>query len=496
MKCIVSLSHLNITFRSPSPLKGVYISVNSEFDSLYLLLTFTFSDKKKVSKKYEISLSRCRKVGEFGLFFLPIDLCDVVSCEIRGKNNWNDENDLRFPIISLDFVEEKYTDPYSHSVVFDTREIVTSEILRKCIQDKRNVNKESIVIHTHVFDPAFATNLFDSFLVEAINSSKQFYRIHIIAHSVEYDLPVDHIEGENDKHLVDHITEVFKKDLKDDRVLLIELPRGIVIHKSNLNPEIQVFDYHKAVKEVDEEISSSGFSFDTFESKLQDSKQFGLDLLYRGMISKNIAAVDFSRDTEPESPHILPEFSIAYQSKYCHDICSTFNLRNIKYNNLYNSMRLIDYAAHYGDVLVLRELVRHPNYPDYKDGSLNSIIEIAIMSPLHYSPEIIAGLLKLPVSDPQPKNMEEFIKEYKISSFTDSEKEELRKKQKQSLIAFGKMKKFIFNEYKISLWHTDSGEIYKKLIEIAQKYSKKICLCEGGSNTRGFLQYSELLLNF
>ncbi|GKT23174.1 hypothetical protein ADUPG1_012346, partial [Aduncisulcus paluster] len=102
MKCIVSLSHLNITFRSPSPLKGVYISVNSEFDSLYLLLTFTFSDKKKVSKKYEISLSRCRKVGEFGLFFLPIDLCDVVSCEIRGKNNWNDENDLRFPIISLD----------------------------------------------------------------------------------------------------------------------------------------------------------------------------------------------------------------------------------------------------------------------------------------------------------------------------------------------------------------------------------------------------------
>ncbi|GKT18339.1 hypothetical protein ADUPG1_011293, partial [Aduncisulcus paluster] len=348
-----------------------------------------------------------------------------------GKNNWNDENDLRFPIISLDFVEEKYTDPYSHSVVFDTREIVTSEILRKCIQDKRNVNKESIVIHTHVFDPAFATNLFDSFLVEAINSSKQFYRIHIIAHSVEYDLPVDHIEGENDKHLVDHITEVFKKDLKDDRVLLIELPRGIVIHKSNLNPEIQVFDYHKVV------VEDMAGEF-PFESKLQDSKQFGLDLLYRGMISKNIAA-SFQLNINQNTVMICVQY-------LTFAICA--------FPIVYDWERLLYYAAQYGDVLVLRELVRHPNYPDYKDGSLNPIIEIAIMS-LHDSPEIIAGLLKLPVRDPQPKGMEEFIKEYKISSWiSDSEKEKMLEKQELSLIAFGKMKNFI-KEYKISSWIFD-----------------------------------------
>ncbi|GKT27823.1 hypothetical protein ADUPG1_000209 [Aduncisulcus paluster] len=392
----VILSHLSIPFLSPNPMKGAYICVNKYFGSPSLLFTFTLSNGKKIPKKYEFS--EPKHWGE--RHFLPIGLDNVVLCEIQGKGRWREKNSRAFRINSLFFITGQSLLPISpHTVVFDTRKTITSKILCECIRDKENVNKESIVIHTHVFNQTFATNLFDSSLVEAINSSKRFYRIHIIAYSVEAIIPVDHIK------------EVFKKDLKDDRVLLIQLPSGIVIHKSNLNPEIQVFDYHKAVKEVDEEISSGRFSFDTFESKLQDSKQFGLNLLYRGIIARHITV------------------------KCDHDMSTIISLRNLcqgDFHKKFGDLRLIDYAAQYGDVMVLRELVRHEDYDVYslidyedmhtcRDSPCYKIpytsVEVAIVSPFD-SPEIISELLQPPMGKNPKRIIRSFIDEYRESGWS------------------------------------------------------------------------------
>ncbi|GKT34754.1 hypothetical protein ADUPG1_008049 [Aduncisulcus paluster] len=95
----VWLSHLSIPFPSPSPMKGAYICVYMWDSSPYLLFTFTDCDGKKIFKKYEFT----RPKHEFEWHFLPIDLDNVVLCEIEGKGMWCDKNSRCYNINSLVF---------------------------------------------------------------------------------------------------------------------------------------------------------------------------------------------------------------------------------------------------------------------------------------------------------------------------------------------------------------------------------------------------------
>ncbi|GKT27471.1 fidgetin-like protein 1, partial [Aduncisulcus paluster] len=99
----VSLSHLSIPFPSPSPMKGAYICVDKFWSSPFLLFTFTDCDGKKTYKKYEFTRSEHR----FEWHFLPIDLDNVVLCEIEGKGKWVEENSRDFNIDSLEFLREE-----------------------------------------------------------------------------------------------------------------------------------------------------------------------------------------------------------------------------------------------------------------------------------------------------------------------------------------------------------------------------------------------------
>ncbi|GKT27617.1 hypothetical protein ADUPG1_000110 [Aduncisulcus paluster] len=96
----VELSHLFIPFPSPSPMKGAYICLDEENSSPSLLFTFTDSDGKKTSKKYEFT----RPKHIFEWHFLPIDLDNVVLCEIEGKGTWAEKNSRCFSIFSLVFM--------------------------------------------------------------------------------------------------------------------------------------------------------------------------------------------------------------------------------------------------------------------------------------------------------------------------------------------------------------------------------------------------------
>ncbi|GKT31756.1 hypothetical protein ADUPG1_006118 [Aduncisulcus paluster] len=100
----ISLSHLYIPFPSPSPMKGAYICVD-KYCSPSLLFTFTDSDGKKTSKKYEFT----RPKHEYEWHFLPIDLENVVLCEIEGKGIWWKENSRIFEIYSLMFTMPEET---------------------------------------------------------------------------------------------------------------------------------------------------------------------------------------------------------------------------------------------------------------------------------------------------------------------------------------------------------------------------------------------------
>ncbi|GKT27537.1 hypothetical protein ADUPG1_013890 [Aduncisulcus paluster] len=95
----VYLSHLSIPFPSPSPLKGAYICVDSSWSSPSLLFTFTDCDGKKTFKKYEF----IRPEHSYEWRFLPIDLDNVVLCEIEGKGTWDKKNCRYFCIDSLIF---------------------------------------------------------------------------------------------------------------------------------------------------------------------------------------------------------------------------------------------------------------------------------------------------------------------------------------------------------------------------------------------------------
>ncbi|GKT18335.1 hypothetical protein ADUPG1_011291, partial [Aduncisulcus paluster] len=77
----VQLSHLSIPFPSPSPMKGAYICVSKFNSSPSLLFTFTDCDGKEIFKKYEYT----RPKHDYEWHFLPIDLDNVVLCEIEGK---------------------------------------------------------------------------------------------------------------------------------------------------------------------------------------------------------------------------------------------------------------------------------------------------------------------------------------------------------------------------------------------------------------------------
>ncbi|GKT35107.1 hypothetical protein ADUPG1_008333 [Aduncisulcus paluster] len=96
----VELSHLSIPFPSPSPMKGAHICVHQRWSSPSLLFTFTDCDGKKINKKYEFA----EHEHGYEWHFLPIDLYNVVLCEIEGKGRCEDKNSRSFYIESLVFL--------------------------------------------------------------------------------------------------------------------------------------------------------------------------------------------------------------------------------------------------------------------------------------------------------------------------------------------------------------------------------------------------------
>ncbi|GKT35737.1 hypothetical protein ADUPG1_008834 [Aduncisulcus paluster] len=108
-ECGLWLSHLSIPFPSPSPMKGAYICVQKDNCSPSLLFTFTDCDGKKTVKKYEFT----KPEHVFEWHFLPIDLDNVVLCEIEGKGQWNEKNKKIYSLRKSDFIRSDPSNIFS-----------------------------------------------------------------------------------------------------------------------------------------------------------------------------------------------------------------------------------------------------------------------------------------------------------------------------------------------------------------------------------------------
>ncbi|GKT23329.1 hypothetical protein ADUPG1_012396 [Aduncisulcus paluster] len=133
-KYSVFLSHLSIPFSQPSPIKGAYICVEKDDSSPSLLFTFTFSNGKKTSKKYEF----IKHKNEYEWYFLPIDLQNVRLCDIKGKGTWEEKNSRNFQIDSLIFIKGEDIPPLSSDstklIKHDSFTLTSSEtITPQCI---------------------------------------------------------------------------------------------------------------------------------------------------------------------------------------------------------------------------------------------------------------------------------------------------------------------------------------------------------------------------
>ncbi|GKT32926.1 hypothetical protein ADUPG1_006967 [Aduncisulcus paluster] len=159
-ECGVCLSHFSILFPSPSPMKGAYICVNKRYSSPSLLFTFTDCDGKKTCKKYEFTKPK----HEYEWHFLPIDLDNIVLCEIEGKGMWKEKNSRYFCIYSLVFLrgDDIPTSPplltpipSSSSKTPTSTFSLTSKPLKVAVKEavKEEQKQEEIVIKGNDKDP-------------------------------------------------------------------------------------------------------------------------------------------------------------------------------------------------------------------------------------------------------------------------------------------------------------------------------------------------------
>ncbi|GKT34304.1 hypothetical protein ADUPG1_007676 [Aduncisulcus paluster] len=95
----VKLSYLSIPFLISFPIKGAYICVTKTHSSPSLFFIFTDYDGKKIFRKYDFR----ELIHESEWFFLPIDLSNIVSCEIYGNGRWDPKKNIIFSLSSLIF---------------------------------------------------------------------------------------------------------------------------------------------------------------------------------------------------------------------------------------------------------------------------------------------------------------------------------------------------------------------------------------------------------
>ncbi|GKT37290.1 hypothetical protein ADUPG1_010108, partial [Aduncisulcus paluster] len=129
----VELSHISIPFPFPSDLQGAYICLDG-LSSYGLSFLFTMSDGSMISRKYTPNLLSIGLRHDFNWWFFPIDLHNVVLCEIQKQNRLNPNSMEIFRIFSLVFIQ---SDKQKISIIDSMKKERAEEKLKQSLRKQK-----------------------------------------------------------------------------------------------------------------------------------------------------------------------------------------------------------------------------------------------------------------------------------------------------------------------------------------------------------------------
>ncbi|GKT35837.1 hypothetical protein ADUPG1_008911 [Aduncisulcus paluster] len=113
---------VSIPFSQSNSMKGAYICLNKDSaPPSYLVFTFSSSKGEKISKRFNFRYRKCSN-----WFFLPIDLSDVVLCEIKGMGRIKS----CFNIHSLVFIREETPE---ESALRESKELIFEKMWHEAL---------------------------------------------------------------------------------------------------------------------------------------------------------------------------------------------------------------------------------------------------------------------------------------------------------------------------------------------------------------------------
>ncbi|GKT15296.1 hypothetical protein ADUPG1_010672, partial [Aduncisulcus paluster] len=145
-------THISIPFSSSSPMKGAYICLRNylSIDSppSHLIFTLTSSKGEKTSKKYEFP-----EFDGWRWYFLPVDLPDVVLCEITGKGRKKESFRIQsFVFISREETPEEIKSREAKEKLWSEAPVVKSEFVQEGDRDSIPIPRDD----PKLVDPSFS----------------------------------------------------------------------------------------------------------------------------------------------------------------------------------------------------------------------------------------------------------------------------------------------------------------------------------------------------
>ncbi|GKT26915.1 hypothetical protein ADUPG1_013530, partial [Aduncisulcus paluster] len=142
------ITYVSIPFSSSSPMKGAYICIDSDSSPpSHLIFTLTSSKGEKTSKKYEFPGFK-----GWHWYFLPVDLPDVVLCEITGKGREKES----FQIDSLVFIRketpEEIKSREAREKLWSEAQVVKPEFVKEGWRDSIPIPRDD----PKLVDPSFS----------------------------------------------------------------------------------------------------------------------------------------------------------------------------------------------------------------------------------------------------------------------------------------------------------------------------------------------------
>ena len=210
-----------------------------------------------------------------------------------------------------------------------------------------NKKIQSLTIDAEYLSSKF---LLSEYFIFLLNRATNFYRLQAAVGEQDEDDRID----------VDEVCEHLSSCLGDNRLLLIVWTCGIFFYKNRADSGFKHFDHMTVYESIlNEQKNHIIYMAEDFISDLSTQEKFNLETIYKGILARHIVYTNNSLDR-----------SDAYHSN--------ITLSRINCDQEFDGWRIIDYAAMYGDEIIIREIIRGGFDINARNSANLRAIEIAI----------------------------------------------------------------------------------------------------------------------